>query len=86
VARLYHDALVAELEQAAKALAMIVNCADPVRAGEHPIASCGRCLACRKIDKFAHPDVQWIRPESKSRVITIDQIRALTTAAQRGKP
>lgn len=68
---------VAELENAAKTLAMIVNCSDPVRAGGNPIASCGRCPACRKIDKFGHPDVQWIRPESKSRVITIDQIRAL---------
>jgi DNA polymerase-3 subunit delta' len=34
-------------------------------------------LNCRRIDNRNHPDVQWLRPESKLRVITIEQIRDL---------
>ena len=41
------------------------------------IDSCDQCLSCRKIDHDNHADVHWVRPESKSRVITIDQMRDL---------
>ena len=33
--------------------------------------------SCRKIDGAGHADLHWVRPESKSRVITIEQMREL---------
>jgi len=38
---------------------------------------CDQCAHCRKIDGDSLPDVHWVRPESKSRVITIHQMREL---------
>jgi len=38
---------------------------------------CDQCLTCRKINEEIHPDIHWVRPESKSRIITIDQMREL---------
>lgn len=55
----------------ARELAKAVNCT----AGKGD--ACDECLSCRKIDAGNHPDVQWIRPESKSRRIRIEQIREL---------
>ena len=67
-----------ELEAMARTLAKTVNCQHP-RRGEsgQALDSCDRCLSCRKIDNALHPDVHWVRPESKLRIITIDQMRAL---------
>jgi DNA polymerase-3 subunit delta' len=63
----------------ARTLAKAVNCLSPPRrAASHlPLDCCDACDNCRRIDSFNHPDVLWVRPESKSRVITIDQIREL---------
>ena len=36
---------------------------------------CGSCDPCRKVKEHSHPDTLWLKPESKSRKITIDQIR-----------
>src|SRR5437899_396722 len=68
-----------ELEALARALAKTLNCQQPVRnRSDGPaIDSCDRCLSCRKIDHDNHADVHWVRPESKSRIITIDQMRGL---------
>ena len=63
-----------ELEALARTLAKVLNCTQTPEAG---IDSCDACASCRKIDAENHPDVQWLRPESKSRVITIDQMREL---------
>lgn len=67
------------LELVARTLAKTLNCHDRRQSKNVPGApdSCDQCLSCRKIDASNHPDVQWVRPESKSRVITIDQIRDL---------
>jgi DNA polymerase-3 subunit delta' len=67
-----------EMEGVARTLSKTLNCANPVR-GENgqPLDSCDVCLNCRRIDSGNHPDVQWVRPESKLRVITIDQVREL---------
>lgn len=71
-----HDA--EELEGAAATLAKVLNCAQPVRARSGAaIDSCDQCDSCRRVDTGNHPDVQWIRAESKLRIISIDQIREL---------
>ena len=67
------------LELVARTLAKTLNCQHPRQSSTVPGApdSCDACLSCRKIDGTNHPDVQWVRPESKSRIITIDQMRDL---------
>jgi DNA polymerase-3 subunit delta' len=76
-AYLFTGSRLAEQEDVARTLIKTLNCLQPVRKGQdgRPLDSCDRCLSCRKIDQGIHADVAWIRPESKSRVITIDQIR-----------
>src|SRR5205085_6683479 len=67
-----------ELEGAAAALAKVLNCANPVRSKTGlAVDSCDQCDSCKRISAFNHPDVQWIRAESKLRIISIDQIRDL---------
>ena len=67
------------LETVARTLAKTLNCQSPRRAGAKgvPADCCDACLSCRKIDGLIHADVQWVRAESKSRVIRIEQIREL---------
>jgi DNA polymerase III subunit delta' len=36
---------------------------------------CGHCAECVRVKEHAHPDILWVRPESKSRRISIEQIR-----------
>src|SRR5580693_8648938 len=64
-----------ELETLARTLAKTLNCQNPVRVNGVPNDCCDECLTCRKTDGDIHADVHWARPESKSRVITIDQMR-----------
>lgn len=69
-----------ELEAVARTLAKVLGCTNPPRRGEgRGLASecCDACLHCRKIDGDNHPDLLWLRPESKSRVIRAEQIRDL---------
>ena len=68
-----------ELEDMARTLAKAVNCLSPPRRASHGLSldSCDACDPCRRIDRFNHPDVLWIRPESRTRIISIDQIREL---------
>ena len=67
------------LELNAIELARTLNCQSPSNISETniPLDSCGECIACRKLDTQNFPDLDVIRPESKSRVITVDQIRTL---------
>ncbi|MDZ4815882.1 MAG: hypothetical protein SGI71_06405 [Verrucomicrobiota bacterium] len=60
-----------DLEKAAVLLAQALNCTDNLT------DPCGRCRACVQIAGLNHPEVFWIKPESKSRKIVIDQIREL---------
>ncbi len=78
-AYLFYGSSLEVLEQMAQTLAQTLNCQNPPsRPGAiYPSDCCDRCLSCRKIAESVHPDVQWVRPESKSRVITIDQMRSL---------
>jgi DNA polymerase-3 subunit delta' len=74
---LFTGAHLDELEAVARNLAKTLICQQPVRKGGKAVDCCDHCLSCQKIEHANHADVRWIRPESKSRVITIDQIRDL---------
>lgn len=69
-----------ELETLARTLAKTLNCQQPSRSATSAPATdcCDACLVCRKIDGENHGDVHWVRPESKTRIITIEQIRELS--------
>ena len=71
-----------ELESPARTLAKTLNCQNPVKTGGAATDCCDDCLSCRKIDSDTHADIHWARPESKSRVITIDQTRELMREIQ----
>ena len=71
-----------ELEALAKTLAKTLDCQAPVLTDGVATDCCDECLSCRKIDQENHADVYWARPESKSRLITVDQTRALMHAVQ----
>lgn len=78
-AYLFQGSDLTELETVARALAKTLSCENPVRRGDanRPVDCCDHCQTCRKIDSENHPDVLWLRPESKTRVIRIEQIRDL---------
>jgi DNA polymerase III subunit delta' len=72
--------------QFALALAQALNC-DKVRNGD----ACGECVPCRKIERREHGDVRIliressdpsIKKDSKSRIIKIEQTRAMSEQAQ----
>lgn len=67
-----------ELEAIAQALAKTLNCQQPVR-GKNGVAidCCDTCVNCRKIANRNHADVHWVRPESKSRIVSVEQMRGL---------
>ncbi len=70
------------LEAIARTLAKTLNCQRPVLSGSARIDSCDQCLVCRRIDHAVHADVHFIRPESKTRIITVDQMRELIREIQ----
>jgi DNA polymerase-3 subunit delta' len=57
-----------DMETVARSLAKALNCLQR----EHDF--CDRCDSCTRIERGAHPDMYWVRPESKSRRITVEQI------------
>jgi DNA polymerase III subunit delta' len=69
-----------ELEAIARTLAKALNCKQPVKAGDVAIDCCDACVNCKKVEESNHADVHWVRPESKSRVVTVDQMRELMQA------
>ena len=75
-AYLFSGSRLEELESMARTLAKTLNCERPKRGpdGGGALDSCDACLSCRKIEEGTHADVQWVRPESKSRIIKVDQI------------
>src|SRR5271170_6137058 len=62
------------LEALARTLAKTLNCLQPARRSPSgpAIDCCDECAVCRKIDADNHADVHWARPESKSRVVTVE--------------
>ncbi|MCI0535265.1 MAG: DNA polymerase III subunit [Verrucomicrobiales bacterium] len=81
-AYLFSGTLPGVLEAVARTLAKTLNCQQPSERGAAgiPLDACDQCLSCRKIESDNHPDVRWVRPESKTRIITIEQIRDLMQA------
>jgi DNA polymerase-3 subunit delta' len=71
-----------ELESLARTLAKTLNCRKPVKTGGVATDCCDDCPVCRKIDNDTHADMHWARPESKSRVVTIEQMRELMREIQ----
>jgi DNA polymerase-3 subunit delta' len=71
-----------ELETLARTLAKTLNCEQPIKTAGAATDCCDVCLSCKKITHETHADIHWARPESKSRVITIDQTRDLMQQIQ----
>ena len=71
-----------ELEALARTLAKTLNCEQPVRVDGVTVDCCDECPTCRKIDGHTHADVHWVRPESRLRVILVDQMRELMREMQ----
>lgn len=68
-----------ELEAVARTLAKTLNCQNPpARAANGvPVDCCEQCVNCRKVQEGNHADVKWLRPESKTRIISVEQVREL---------
>lgn len=75
-AYLFSGGVLEQLEGVARTLAKTLNCEAPPHRSAQGLGldCCDCCLSCRKIDQDNHPDVLWKRPESRLRVITIDQL------------
>lgn len=71
-----------ELELLARTLAKTLNCQSPAKVEGVATDSCDVCSSCRKIDGETHADIHWVRPESKSRVVTVEQMRDLMQQIQ----
>jgi DNA polymerase III subunit delta' len=71
-----------ELELLARTLAKTLNCQKPVKTGGVATDCCDACPSCLKIDGETHADMHWARPESKSRVVTVEQMRELMREIQ----
>lgn len=76
-AYLFIGARLQTLETVAQTLAKTLSCLRPTRAGGVAVDCCDQCANCRKTEHGNHADVHWVRPESKSRVILVEQIREL---------
>lgn len=63
-----------ELEAIALTLAKTLNCLEPVKKNGVAVDCCDKCLSCQKIQQGNHADVFWVRPESKLRVIKMNQV------------
>ena len=61
-----------------RALAALLLCHQP-GAG----TACGQCRSCSLLTAGSHSDLLWIQPESGSRAIKIDQVRALIDFANK---
>jgi len=70
------------LETLAKTLAKTLNCQQPMTTAGVATDCCDACASCRKIEAENHADIQWARPESKTRIISVDQTRELMREIQ----
>jgi DNA polymerase III subunit delta' len=70
------------LEAMARTLAKVLNCLQPIRSGDVAVDCCDVCPVCQRIDHANHADIHWIRPESKMRIISVEQVRAMMKEIQ----
>jgi len=70
----------ADLELLACNLTKTLNCDRHAGGFSAGADSCDVCLSCRKIEHLNHADVRWVRPESRTRIISVEQIRELLDA------
>jgi len=73
-AYLFSGQELSELEAIALTLAKTLNCLEPVKKNGVAVDCCDKCLNCQKIEHGNHADVFWVRPESKLRVIKMNQV------------
>ena len=81
-AYLFSGDQIEELESLARTLAKTLNCQNPVKQNGVTVDCCDECPSCRKVDNDTHADIHWARPESKSRQITVEQMRDLMREIQ----
>ncbi|MGC3958830.1 MAG: DNA polymerase III subunit [Verrucomicrobiota bacterium] len=81
-AYLFSGAELASLEALARTLAKTLNCQQPKKTNGKAVDCCDECPTCRKIGDEAHGDMHWVRPESKSRIVSVDQMRELMREIQ----
>ena len=81
-AYLFAGVELAPLEGLARTLAKTLNCERPVKMDGATVDCCDECARCRKIEGETHGDVHWVRPESKSRIVSVDQMRELMREIQ----
>jgi len=65
-AYLFHGPEGVGKELTARNFAKLLNCSSP-RNGD----ACDRCVSCRSVQKGSHPDLIWLRPRGKARIIPI---------------
>lgn len=70
------------LEAVARTLAKTLSCRHPKKLDGQAVDCCDACDVCRKIENETHGDVHWVRPESKSRVVSVEQMRELMREVQ----
>ena len=58
----------------AVALAQLLNC---TKRSETPVDACGKCAACRRIQRGSYPDVIGVGIEGDAAVIKVEQVRAV---------
>jgi DNA polymerase-3 subunit delta' len=71
-----------QLEALGRTLAKTLNCQNPNKKNNIAIDCCDECVTCKKIDGATHPDIHWARAESKTRIVTVDQMRELMREMQ----
>lgn len=64
----------------ADAVAGLLLCDSPEQISPGEPVACGRCKQCELYEASSHPDIRVYTPE-KSRMVKVDQVRALTTFA-----
>jgi len=81
-AYLFSGTQLESLEALARTLAKALNCQRQVKMDGVAVDCCDECATCRKIDNDAHGDVHWVRPESKLRIVSVEQMRELMREIQ----